>query len=579
MFRSSLLAPTLREEPSEAEIVSHRLMLRAGLIRKLAGGIYYFLPLATRVIAKIEEIIREEMNRKGAQEVRLPIVQPAELWFETGRWYDYGEEMWRLNDRHGRQFCLGPTHEEVITSLVRSEIHSYRQLPMNLYQIQNKYRDEIRPRFGVMRSREFVMKDGYSFHRDQTSLDQTYDDMMDAYNRIFSRCGLDFRPVEADSGAIGGNRTHEFMALADAGEAEILYCDACGYAGNREKTETYPENPTSVGGCPETERIATPGVHTIQQLEDALQSNAADMAKTLFYMVRVRDAVEDELVAVVLRGDDELNEVKLQHATHAVELRLAEQDEVLRLAGVPVGSAGPVGLNEVRILVDRRVASGQPYLVGANEEGFHLRNACFGRDFDGEVHDLRLVRPGDPCPQCGSPLEMRRGIEVGQVFALGDKYSRALSATFSDEDGTERPMLMGCYGIGVTRTVAAVIEQHHDDDGIIWPVSIAPFHVCIIPVNRNDEQQWETALRIHDELQQRGVDVLLDDRDERPGVKFKDADLIGIPFRITIGPKALAEGKIEWKKRSTQETNLIDLHDIVVFAAEQVQEEIASAGI
>ncbi len=599
---TSLLAPTLREDPSEAEIASHRLMLRAGLMRKVAAGIYTFLPLGHRAVAKVERIVREEMDKKGAQELRLPIVQPAELWEETGRWAAYGDEMWRVKDRHGRLFCLGPTHEEIITDLVRREVSSYRQLPLLLYQIQNKYRDEIRPRFGVMRAREFVMKDAYSFHRDEESLRRTYEDMHDAYTRIFSRCGLDFRAVEADTGAIGGHFSHEFMALADTGEASLVHCDACGYAANVERAEAPPPAPAAGEPAP-LRRVATPGVRTIEELTAFLGLPPQRMAKILFYWARdgspggsaadsagdrggnggapaaggkVGAEAEWRLVAALVRGDRQLNEVKLRNALGARAVHLASAEEVGRVAGVPTGFAGPVGLRDVLLLADPEVMASPNLVTGANEEGFHLVNVNPGRDFHPDrVVDLRAAEGGDPCPRCGRGiLAARRGIEVGQIFQLGTKYSRAMGAAFLDEEGRERLMIMGCYGVGVTRTVAAVIEQHHDGDGIAWPVGVAPYHALVVPVNWAEAAQREAAERIYGELMAAGVEVCLDDRDERGGVKFKDADLWGFPLRVTVGPRALAEGRVEVHRRRARVTETVP----VEAAAGRVREILEEVG-
>lgn len=561
MRLSQYLAPTLREEPAEAEIPSHRLMLRAGLMRKVAAGIYTFLPLGTRAIQKVEQIVREEMNRAGALEVRLPIVQPAELWQETGRWEEYGPEMFRLSDRHGRLFALGPTHEEIVTDLVRGTVSSYRQLPLTLYQIQNKYRDEVRPRFGVMRSREFVMKDAYSFDRDEEGMHRSYRAMYEAYERVFRRCGLEFRVVEADSGAIGGSYTHEFMALAESGEAEVVWCPRCGYAADAEKAESAAP-PAGEEPLRPLERVATPGVRTIQELVDFLPVDVGHTAKILFYVATYAGGRE-ELVAAVLRGDRTLNEIKLKNALGALQVRMADQERVLRETGAPFGSAGPVGLRGARLLLDREVAAGRNWAVGANEEDWHLRNANPGRDFPaGPVHDLRLAGAGDPCPRCGEPMESRAGIEVGQVFELGTKYSERLGATFYDEEGRSRPILMGCYGIGVTRTVAAVIEQHHDESGIVWPVSVAPFEAVVVPVHYAEPAQREAAERLYRELQEAGVEVALDDRDERSGVKFNDADLVGYPYRVTVGPKALARGEVELTRRAGRQTESLPLEEL-----------------
>ena len=567
---SRLLIPTLRDDPAEAEIASHRLMLRAGLIRRVTAGIYEWLPLGRRAVAKVEAIVREEMDRKGGLEVGLPIVQPAELWRETGRWAEYGEEMWRLKDRHGREYCLGPTHEEIITDLVRATVSSYRQLPLLLYQIQNKYRDEIRPRFGVMRAREFVMKDAYSFDVDAEGLERSYRAMDDAYRRIFSRCGLVFRVVAADPGAIGGSGTHEFMALADYGEALIVYCDACGYAANVEKATNRLAPPVEEPPRP-LEKRPTPGVRTIAQLAEAEGIPPARQIKILFYWA-IYEGREPQLVAALVRGDRELNEVKLKNAMGALAVRMADRAEVLEVAGVPTGSAGPVGLEGVPVLADEEVMALRNTVCGANEEGYHYFNVNPGRDFTPDrVTDLRLVGPGDACPECGAPMASARGIEVGQIFKLWTKYSEALHCTFKDAEGRERPMVMGCYGIGVTRTVAAVIEQHHDERGIIWPMSVAPFHAVVVPVNYAEADQREAAERIYSALQEAGVEAVLDDRDERPGVKFNDADLVGFPLRVTVGPRSLAEGKVEIVDRATGQADPVPVEQAAAEVARRVR--------
>jgi prolyl-tRNA synthetase len=568
---STLLAPTLREAPAEADVASHVLMLRAGLMRKLASGFYTLLPLGWRAAAKVEQIVRQEMDRQGAQELRLPVVQPAELWEETGRWAEYGDEMWRLKDRHGRLFCLGPTHEEVITDLVRSTIRSYRQLPVTLYQIQVKYRDEVRPRFGVMRAREFVMKDAYSFDRDEAGLRESYRRMYEAYSRIFTRCGLEFAVVEADSGAIGGSETHEFMALADSGEAGLVHCPACGYAADIEKAEGVPASAAPDGAAVgPRQRVATPGMHSIEEVAAYLGRSPQRLAKTLFYWCSFGDG-RRTLVAAVVRGDRQVNEIKLRRATGALQVGLADAGEVMRLTGAPVGSAGPVGLRGAAVLTDREVALGHGWIVGAGEEGWHLVDVEPGRDFDpGEPLDLRLAVGGDPCPRCGAPLLGRRGVEVGQVFQLGTKYSSAMGAAYLDESGRERPCVMGCYGIGVTRTVAAIIEQRHDADGIVWPLSVAPFHVEVVPVPAGPQGATaEAAERLHAQLSDLGVEVLVDDRDERPGVKFKDADLYGVPIRVTVG-RALAEGKVEVMDRATRAVELWPVEETARRLADRV---------
>jgi len=563
---SQFLTPTLREVPSEAEIPSHRLMLRAGLMRKVAGGIYAYLPAGYRVLRKIMDIVREEMDAAGAQELMMPILQPAQLWHDSGRWSDYGDEMFRLEDRHGREFCLGPTHEEIITALVGNDVRSYRQLPVTLYQMQNKYRDEIRPRFGVMRGREFIMKDAYSFDKDHAGLELNYQRMYQAYERIFARCGLDTRAVLADPGAIGGNDTHEFMVLAESGEAEIVYCDTCAYAANVEKASTRPV--TSVEAAPESarpEEVPTPNVRTIEELSAFLNVSPERMIKTLVYVA------DGEPVVALLRGDRELNEVKWTRLLGCSQLAPATPEVVSQVTGAPVGFAGPVGLQGVRILADYEVAAIEDAVTGANKADTHLVHVWAGRDFQPEEYvDLRSAVAGDRCPECEGTLLAARGIEVGQVFKLGTKYSKALGAGFLDEDGVERPFIMGCYGIGVTRTMAAVIEQHHDQDGIIWPASIAPFHVDIVVIDPKDSAQAEAAESLYRSLWAVGIETILDDRPERPGVKFKDADLIGFPLRLVVGPKSLAEGKVEVRVRATQENVLVDLSDAVSFVDDRL---------
>ena len=552
MRASKLFAPTLREVPAEAEVVSHQLMLRAGMLRKAAGGIYNYLPLTWRVLKKIEAIVREEMDEAGGQELLMPIIQPAELWQETGRWDVYGDEMFRLHDRHGRNFCLGPTHEEMITTLVRSEVRSYRQLPLMLYQIQNKYRDEIRPRFGLMRGREFIMKDLYSFDRDEAGLEVSYRKMYDAYTRIFNRCGLKFRAVEADGGAIGGTGTHEFMVIAESGEAAIVFCPDCEYAANVEKAEgqTLPGNeaaPQSV------ESVATPGMRSIEEVTAFLKVPAAQTIKSIAFRT------ENGLVIALARGDHEINDVKVQNLVGAIQIELADEADIQRELGSVAGFLGPVGLTEkCTVVADNSVMNLHNAVCGANKPDEHLLHVEPLRDFKpDQVADLRMVKAGEPCPHCGSALATARGIEVGQVFKLFTKYSEALKATFLDENGKEKPMVMGCYGIGVSRTMAAAIEQNNDADGIIWPAAIAPFQVAVVPINIKDEAQLQLAERIYGELKAAGLDVLLDDRNERPGVKFKDADLIGYPVRIALGPKALAEGMVEIKCRRDGQVLLV----------------------
>lgn len=547
MRTSKLYAPTLRETPAEAEVISHQLMLRAGFIRKAAGGVYTYLPLAWRVLRKIETIVREEMDNAGGQELAMPIMQPAELWHETGRWEVYGDEMFRLKDRHNRDFCLGPTHEEMITSLVKSDVRSYRQLPLMLYQIQNKYRDEIRPRFGLMRGREFIMKDLYSFDKDEAGLDISYQKMYDAYTNIFTRCGLKFRAVEADGGAIGGSNTHEFMVIADAGEAAIVYCDDCHYAANVEKAELKPIIATAEEVLP-LEVVNTPDTKTIEAVATYLGVPIEKNIKAV--------AFQDEnnvLILAFVRGDHEVNDVKLQNAVGAITLRMASEEAILAAGGVP-GFMSPIGIHDAKIVVDSTVMEMQNAIGGANKIDQHYKNVNPKRDFkDIIVTDIRLISAGDPCPHCGSSLKTARGIEAGQVFKLGTKYSEALHAVYLDENGREKPMVMGCYGVGVSRTMAAAIEQNSDEHGIIWPAAIAPFTVTIVPINAKDEAQMELAEQIYADLQAAGIEVLLDDRKERAGVKFKDADLIGYPVRITIGPKSVNEDAIEVKVRRSGE--------------------------
>ena len=551
MRASNLYAPTLRNTPAEAEIVSHQLMYRAGMIRKVAGGMYTYLPLGWRVIRKIEEIIREEMDEAGGQEVAMPILQPSELWEESGRWAVYGDEMMRMKDRHGRSFCLGPTHEEMITDLVRDEVSSYKQLPLMLYQIQDKFRDERRPRFGLMRSREFIMKDLYSFDKDVEGMNESYQKMYDAYTNIYSRMGLKFRPVEADNGAIGGGHSHEFTVLAEAGESNIAYCTKCDYAASDEKAALAPLEIPAEDALP-LEKTATPDATTIEALTKFLNIPLEKTIKAVAYQTDT-----DELVLAFVRGDHEVNEVKvINQLEGALELRMADEDAI-RAAGGFAGFLSPIGIQEgTKILIDSTVMNMSNAVAGANEEGFHYKNVNPKRDFTQEsivVADLRMVHEGDACPHCGAPLAMTRGIEAGQVFTLGTKYSQAMGATFLDETGKEKPLYMGCYGIGVGRTMAAAIEQNNDEQGIIWPRAIAPFEVVVVAVNAKKEDQLAYAEQIYAECRKAGMDTLLDDRRERAGVKFKDCDLIGYPLRVVIGPKAVEEGQIEVKVRKTGE--------------------------
>ena len=553
MLATKLYAPTLREVPSDADVVSQQLMLRAGFMRKTANGLYSFLPLGWRSIKKIEAIVREEMDRASAQEIMMPILQPAEIWKESGRWNAYGAEMMRINDRHDNEFCLGPTHEEMITTLVKNEINSYRQLPVNLYQIQSKFRDERRPRYGLMRSREFIMKDAYSFDVDEAGLEESYKSMYDAYTRIFNRCGLTFRPVEADSGAIGGSGTHEFMAIAEAGEADIVYCTKCDYAANIEigkpgimKQEEEALQELSV--------VDTPNASTIEAVADMLNLPLHKTIKAVVF------SIDGKVVLAIVRGDHEVNEVAVQHAVlGSVEPEMATPEELVKV-GLTAGFISPVGLQqteEFAIVVDESVMETYNVCGGANKKDAHYVNINPKRDFNVEdiiVAPIRLITKDDVCPKCGGSLEHAKGIEVGQVFKLGTKYSEALQATFLDQNGRPNPMIMGCYGIGVSRTLAAAIEQYHDENGIIWPRSIAPFEAVIVPINAKDEALMSTSQTIYTALQNAGVDVLLDDRKDRAGVKFKDADLIGYPLRITVSKNTLENNEVEIQIRKSGET-------------------------
>ena len=555
MRMSSFFVPTLKEDPADAEVVSHRLMVRAGMIRKLTAGIYSYLPLGYRSLRKVEQIVREEMNAAGAQEVFLPMVQPAELWEESGRWEIYGRELLRLKDRHDREFCLGPTHEEVITDLVRREVRSYRDLPLNLYQIQTKFRDEIRPRFGLMRCREFMMKDGYSFDSTDEGAEESYRLMWEAYRKIFTRCGLKFRAVEADSGPIGGSFSHEFMVLADTGEDTIVSCNSCDYAANLEKAEIRSPDIKPAGGKKgDPKRVETPGMSTIEQVSGFLKVKSRDLIKTLILTTDVGP------VAALIRGDHDLNEVKIKNFLKAAELEFADARTIEEITGGPLGFSGPVGLKGITILADNAIREIPLAVVGGNEKDVHLIDVNPQTDFQADhFGDFRSAAEGDPCPRCDGSLTLSKGIEVGHVFKLGIKYSKAMNAVFLDADGKERQMIMGCYGIGVSRTIAAAIEQNHDEDGCIFPPAISPFTAIITTVGTKNAQIDEVADRIYRELWENNVDALLDDRDERPGVKFKDADLLGIPFRITIGKKALAEGKIELRNRKTKEMKLVEI--------------------
>ena len=567
---SKLYAPTLREVPAEAEVVSHQLMLRAGFMRKAAGGIYTYLPLAWRVLKKIERIVREEMDAKGSQELLMPIVQPAEIWQESGRWDVYGAEMFRVQDRHNRCFCLGPTHEEMVTTLIRGDVRSYRQLPLSVYQIQNKYRDERRPRFGLMRGREFIMKDAYSFDRDEAGLDKSYQDMYDAYTNIFTRCGLNFRPVEADSGAIGGSGSHEFMVIADSGEAEIVFCTSCDYAANVEKAELFPLEAQEEAMLTK-EEVVTPDCKTIADVCAYLKLPVDHSVKAVAYNS------EKGLILCFVRGDHEVNEIKVINTCGVIDLEMATEEQ-LAAAGTVGGYMGPVGIDnkKVIVVVDATVMKMHNVCCGANKEGYHFINVNPGRDFTPTyVADIRLIQEGDPCPHCGGEVSKARGIEVGQVFKLFTKYSSALKATYLDENGKEQPMVMGCYGVGVSRTMAAAIEQNYDDNGIIWPIEIAPYHVLVVPVNTKDEASAAKAEEIYMQLKKVGLETVIDDRKERPGVKFKDADLIGYPLRVVVGPKTLTEGKLEVKIRKTGEIRYLPLDGDYVQDIKNIIAELA----
>lgn len=559
MKMSRYLIPTLKEDPADAEVISHKLMLRAGMIRKLTSGVYSYLPLGLRSLKKVERIVREEMDAAGALEVFLPAVQPAELWEESGRWDIYGKELLRFRDRHGRDCCIGPTHEEVITDLVRRDVRSYKELPLNLYQIQTKFRDEIRPRFGLMRGREFIMKDAYSFDANEKGAETSYGLMWQAYSNIFTRCGLKFRAVEADSGPIGGSFSHEFMVLADTGEDTIVSCDSCDYAANMEKAEIRPVEPVSRDAAGEPpKRVDTPGLRTIDQVSQFLNAHPQDLIKTLILRTDIGP------IAILLRGDHELNEVKVKNFLNVDELELADERTIEEVTGGPRGFSGPMGLDNVKILADHAIKTMPSAVIGGNETDVHVVNVTPEKDFSVDQYgDFRAADAGDPCPRCEGRLVLNRGIEVGHVFKLGLKYSKAMNARFLDVEGNEQYLVMGCYGIGVSRTVAAAIEQNHDEDGIIFPPPIAPFSVLITPVGRKDAEIDQTAEKIYAELWAAGIDALLDDRDERPGVKFKDADLIGIPFRITIGKKSLAQGKVEIRNRQSKEVTLVEISSVV----------------
>lgn len=558
MKMSKMFFNTLRENPADAEVVSHQMLVRAGYIRRLSNGIYSYLPLMWRVLKKIENIIREEMDAAGAQELLMPILQPKELWEESGRWEVYGKELMRLKDRHDRDMCLGPTHEEIITHLARTEISSYRQLPVNLYQIQNKFRDEIRPRFGLLRGREFIMKDAYSFDRDQEGLEESYRKMTEAYIKIFLRCGLETRMVQSDSGAIGGNVSHEFMVLTrtESGENDVLYCDSCDYAANSNRAESRLRTAKTDGGFAEAKEVDTPNIKTIEELADFFNVPQSVICKSLVYIA------DNKPVVALIRGDQSVEETKLKNAIGAQDIRIASPEEIKELMAnsgfeAEAGFIGPKGL-KARIVADCTVTELRNFVIGINKTDKHFVGTNWGVDFElPEKMDIRLSMAGDICSRCDGSLEVTKGIEVGNIFQLGTKYSGKLNATFMDEDGKEKPFIMGCYGIGVTRTAASAIERYHDENGIAWPMAIAPYHVLVVPVNVKDELQMQVANEYYEQLQKEGIEVVLDDRGERAGVKFKDADLIGFPVRITVG-KSITEGQVEIKIRSTNELFKID---------------------
>ncbi|WP_321394693.1 proline--tRNA ligase [uncultured Desulfuromusa sp.] len=560
MRYSQYLLPTLKETPADAEVISHQLMLRAGMIRKAAAGIYSYLPFGLRSLRKMEQIIREEMNRAGAIECLMPMANPAELWQESGRWEKYGKELLRFKDRKSADFCMGPTHEEVITDIIRNTVNSYKQLPLNLYQIQTKFRDEIRPRFGLMRGREFIMKDAYSFDLEDAGADTSYKKMYQAYRNIFNRCGLKYRSVEADSGAIGGNFSHEFMVLAESGEDGIVSCDSCQYAANVEKAELIYAGLETPLATQELRKVDTPGQKTIEQVADFLKSSPQQLVKTL--IVQTSD---DEVLAVLLRGDRELNTIKLANFLDVDWVLLAEEDVVKQVTGAPIGFAGPIGL-KIRIIADAEVKGIGDFVVGGNAVDVHFVGVNLDRDFEvNEFVDIRQAVAGDPCPRCnGGKFESWRGIEVGHIFKLGTKYSEAMNATVLDAQGKAQPLVMGCYGIGAGRTVAAAIEQNHDENGMMLPMPLAPFQVMVTLLNPKDDDVRGAAEALYQQLLDLDVEVLLDDRDERPGIKFKDADLLGIPLRVTVGARNLKEGNVELKVRSSGAMSMVSLDDIAL---------------
>lgn len=556
MLFSRMFIPTMKEEPKEAEVVSHKLMLRAGFIRRLSSGIYTWLPLGLKSLRKVERIIREEMDRSGAQEILMPAVQPKELWVESGRWELYGKELLRFQDRNERELCLAPTHEEVITDLVRREVRSYRELPLSLYQIQTKFRDEIRPRFGVMRSREFIMKDGYSFDADEEGAEKSYMAMFQAYDNIFRRCGLKFRAVEADTGEIGGKFSHEFMVLADTGEDVIISCDTCGYAANLERAEVGGPAYTEGKKSGSSKRVSTPDKRRVEEVAEYLHVPAHKLVKTLLF------TTDRGTVGALVAGDSEINPTKLKNVLSFKFVEMADEAAIEEATGGPLGFSGPLGL-KIPLYGDKDILGMEDFVVGGNEKDVHVTDVNVG-DFETEgYYDLRVAQAGDPCPRCKGRLTSTRGIEVGHIFKLGTKYSESMKATFLDKEGHDRLMVMGCYGIGVGRTVAAAIEQNHDENGMALPFAIAPLEVEVLPVNTSHQESMELAHAVYESLVDKGIDAVLDDRDERPGVKFKDSDLIGIPFRVTIGERALKEGNVEIKTRTIKEPEKVRKEEVV----------------
>lgn len=577
MKLSQMHFKTLREVPTEAEIPSHILLLRAGMIKKTVAGVYTYMPMGWRTIRKIENIVREEMDAKGAEEIYTQSVQPAELWKESGRWDAYGPEMWRLKDRNDREFCLGPTAEEVFTDIVKSDVTSHRQLPRMLYQISDKYRDEARPRYGMMRSRVFIMKDNYSFDKDAAGLDESYDKMYDAYSKVFTRCGLNFRPVEADTGAIGGSNSHEFTALCEYGESEIAYCDHCDLAATVEKAACVDASPQDDVEMLPLEKVYTPGTKTIDEVAAFLKLDKKQTIKALLFVTYDAEGNENGYVAVFIRGDRELNMTKLVNALNIPEyaIAFADEEKMSAATGCVGGFTGPMHLHDCKIIVDSELPGLKNLCAGACETDHHYINMNYGRDYKGDmIVDLKTLKEGDECPICGAPVRHARGVEVGQIFKLGTKYSEPMKAIYKDENQKDQLIWMGCYGIGISRTFQAIIDmpQNHDDNGIIWPMSVAPYHVIITQVKPGDEAQDEVAGRIYSELTRAGVEVLWDDRDERPGVKFKDADLIGIPVRITVGKRA-SEGVVEYKLRRDADKREKTVDEAIADAIEIVNKE------